>query len=436
MIVEVGGTVGDIECLPFLEAIRQMQQRPRPRERLLRPRHAGAVHRAGEEMKTKPTQHSRRRRCARSASSPTRSSAARSGRSTGRHQGEDRALLRRRPREAVISRARRRHDLRGAADARGRGPRRRHGRALRARRRDARRPRADWRQLVERIKHPRGDSARSRVVGKYVELPDAYISVTEALRHAGIHHDVEIDIRLDRLRRRSTTRRRAPLDERRRHRGARRLRPSRHRGQDRGRPLRARATSIPYLGLCLGMQCAVIEFARDVLGRAGRQHAPSSTPFTPHPVIDLMPEQRDVADMGGTMRLGAVPMQAAAGHAAPPGLRRAARLRAPPPPLRVQQRLPRGRSPRPACLQRPVARRPAGRDHRARRTTPGSWPASSTPSSNRGRTGRTRCSGISCGAAVRQKRHRPDGAAAGRAARRDSRHPQPRLTLPSASRVN
>src|ERR671922_18096 len=161
----------------------------------------------------------------------------------------------------------------------------------------------DWKELVHRIQHPAG-SVRIGVVGKYLPAPDAYISVTEALRHAGIHHDLRIDIKWIASETLETGD----------------LRPLEgvdgivvpggfgHRGVE-GKVAAARFArtgQVPYLGLCLGLQCAVIEFARDTLGAADANSTEFNA-FTSHPVIDLLPEQRDVADKGGTMRLGLYP---------------------------------------------------------------------------------------------------------------------------------
>jgi CTP synthase len=144
------------------------------------------------------------------------------------------------------------------------------------------------------------------VVGKYVAMPDAYLSLMEALKHAGIANRARVDI--------DWVSAEAVADGDlqqlgglRRHPGPGRLRRARHRGQGAGRPLRARG-AVPFLGICLGMQVAVIDFAR----RRRRLEAANSTefdPYTPHPVIDLMPEQLEVDGLGGTMRLGSWPMQ-------------------------------------------------------------------------------------------------------------------------------
>jgi CTP synthase len=142
------------------------------------------------------------------------------------------------------------------------------------------------------------------LVGKYVQMPDAYISVTEALRHAAVHHGVELRVdwvNAETLEEGDTSALREVdgivVPGGFGHRGIEgKVQASRH----------ARHTATPYLGLCLGMQCAVVDFAREVLD----SDDPNSTEFnafTPHPVIDLLPEQRDVEDMGGTMRLGVYP---------------------------------------------------------------------------------------------------------------------------------
>ena len=153
----------------------------------------------------------------------------------------------------------------------------------------------------------------------------------------------------------------------------------------------AREHRIPYLGLCLGLQCAVIEFAREVVG-TGDANSTEFDMFTEHPVIDFMPDQRETGGQGRHDAPRPLPGQADARLEGRRGLRPGGHLRAPPPPLRGQQPLPpdaRGGRHDPV---RPVARRPAGRDRRAAATTRGSWPASSTPSSSRGPSGRTRCS--------------------------------------------
>jgi len=169
---------------------------------------------------------------------------------------------------------------------------------------DAYRPDLEpWRRLTGRMRRPKG-SVPVAVVGKYVQLPDAYLSVTEALRHAGFYHDVAIDIHWvssERIDQGDTS----PLKG-----VAGIVVPGGfgYRGIE-GKIVAsryARHNRIPYLGLCLGLQCAVIDFAREVLD-APDANSTEFAAFTSTPVIDLMPEQRDVAKLGGTMRLGSYP---------------------------------------------------------------------------------------------------------------------------------
>ena len=172
----------------------------------------------------------------------------------------------------------------------------------------------------------------------------------------------------------------------------------------------ARERRIPYLGICLGMQIAVCEFARHVAGMAGA----NSTEFdieTEWPVIDLLPEQKEVSDLGGTMRLGADPIKLHDGHAGARALRRGRHLRAPPPPLRgVDQPAQAARGRRPRRL-RHVAGRAPGRDHRAAATsTRSSSPRSTTPSSSRAPSARRRCSASSSRAAHAARRRGAEAA--------------------------
>ena len=189
-------------------------------------------------------------------------------------------------------------------------------------------------------------SARETVeialVGKYVKLHDAYLSVHEALKHAGIH---------DRLPRQRALGRRREHDARGGARGARgastacssRAASARAGGRARSSPAASRArTRSRTSASASGMHVAVSEFARHVCGLDGA-NSTEMDPETPYPVIDLLPEQKEVEDLGGTMRLGAQAVELADGHAHPRGVRRrAGDLRAPPPPLRGQQRLPAG----------------------------------------------------------------------------------------------
>ena len=168
----------------------------------------------------------------------------------------------------------------------------------------------DWEQLVHKLRNP-GPSVKVAIVGKYVQLNDAYLSVVEALRHASIAQDASLDLHWI-------------CAEQIENNGPKELLKGMdalvvpggfgNRGVD-GKIAAiawAKEQRVPFLGLCLGMQCAVIEWARN---QAGLQGASSSelNPQTEHPVIHLLPEQQDVVDLGGTMRLGVYPCRLKAG---------------------------------------------------------------------------------------------------------------------------
>ena len=157
--------------------------------------------------------------------------------------------------------------------------------------------------MVERAKRPAG-RLEIALVGKYVALHDAYISVVEALTHGGIENGVQVDVRL------------VDSEDINDSNAAELLAGCAgiivpggfgNRGIEGmiSAVCWARENQVPYLGICLGMQMAVVEFARNVAGLAGAHS--SELADTPHPVIDLMPDQRDVTAKGGTMRLGAYP---------------------------------------------------------------------------------------------------------------------------------
>jgi len=167
-----------------------------------------------------------------------------------------------------------------------------------------------WGELVQRLRHP-GPAVKVALVGKYVQLNDAYLSVVEALRHACLEQDASLDLRWICA---------EQIEEQ----GADALLEGMdavvvpggfgNRGVDgKVAAIRwAREQAVPFLGLCLGMQCAVIEWARNQAGLEGATSA-ELDPATPHPVIHLLPEQQDVVDLGGTMRLGVYPCRLAPG---------------------------------------------------------------------------------------------------------------------------
>jgi CTP synthase len=170
-----------------------------------------------------------------------------------------------------------------------------------------------WEEIVRRVKAPRS-RVRVGVIGKYIEIKDAYKSLYEALTHGGIAHEAAVELAwvdAERLEREGLAGHVAGLD------GI--LVPGGF--GDRGiegkiQAIRyAREHKVPYFGICLGMQCAVIEYARHVCGLDGA----NSTEFNPtpaHNVIDLLPEQRNITDKGGTMRLGLYPVMLAEGSGA------------------------------------------------------------------------------------------------------------------------
>ena len=159
--------------------------------------------------------------------------------------------------------------------------------------------------MVRRIKEP-ARTARIAVVGKYVELRDSYKSLAEALTHGGIAQDARVETRwvdAEQLVQDGPAAHLADVD------GI--LIPGGF--GDRGIPGKVEATqyarehAVPFLGICLGLQCAVIEFARHVAGLSGANSAEFDAE-TPHPVIDILPDQRTIEDKGGTMRLGLYPI--------------------------------------------------------------------------------------------------------------------------------
>jgi CTP synthase len=163
-----------------------------------------------------------------------------------------------------------------------------------------------WEAITRRAKNAT-QSVRIALVGKYVRLEDAYLSVVEALRHAGTHHDCRVEVDWIDSEDVGDPTVAAQLE-----RADGILIPGGFGGRGIEGKIRAaqiaRERRIPYLGICLGMQLAVAEFARHVAGMEGA-NSTEFDPETPFPVIDLLPEQKEVADMGGTMRLGADPVK-------------------------------------------------------------------------------------------------------------------------------
>ncbi len=297
LIVEVGGTVGDIESLPFLEAIRQMRKDV-GRDNVLYI-HVTLLPYIGStgELKTKPIQHSVKE--LRSIGIQPDVIVCRSDYPVTADLKEKIALFTDVDEDAVIplETARTIYEVPLVLEEVGLGDfitTSLHIQAAPARLQP-------WRELVETITHPK-DEVTVGIVGKYVSLPDAYLSVTEALQHAALHHNRRVTLRwIDSsdLETSAGLRLLDGLD------GIVVPGGFGHRGvEGKVRAARyARETGTPYLGLCLGLQAATIELARHVL----HSSSPNSTEFneyTEYPVIDLMATQRDIAEKGGTMRLG------------------------------------------------------------------------------------------------------------------------------------
>ncbi|HYM84048.1 MAG TPA: CTP synthase, partial [Candidatus Dormibacteraeota bacterium] len=311
VIVEVGGTVGDIESLPFLEAIRQMRKDVgRANVMYVHVTLLPALAATGE-LKTKPTQHSVRE--LRAIGIQPDVIVLRSDHPVSGEIRDKIALFTDVASEAVIpaETAETIYEVPLQFEAAGLG--RLIVRDLGLGDPDAVPDLAGWRGLVERIKAPK-PSLEIALVGKYIELPDAYLSVTEALKHAAWAHGVDARVRWVDSEALTPENVGARLEG-----AAGILVPGGfgHRGIE-GKVLAARYArdhAIPYLGLCLGLQCAVIEFARDVLGTRDANSTEFDM-FTEHPVIDFMPDQRDMEEKGGTMRLGIYPARLAPGSKA------------------------------------------------------------------------------------------------------------------------
>lgn len=304
VLVEVGGTVGDIESLPFLEALRQMRSDV-GRENSLYVHvtwlpHIGAT----GELKTKPTQHSVRE--LRGIGIHPDVIVARSDHPVGEEIRSKIALFCDVVSRAVIPLTTTPilYEVPLILEREGLGEFILGRLGL-----TPPQPKPDWsawEAIVDRQRSAR-PAVRVALVGKYVELKDAYMSVREALQHAGLAAGAEIEI---------VWLHSAELEK---GKGWKELERADgiivpggfgSRGIE-GKVLAARFArehEIPYLGLCLGMQVMVIEFARHILGNEDA----NSIEFdrsTPHPVIDLLPDQRDIGDLGGTMRLGLYPCE-------------------------------------------------------------------------------------------------------------------------------
>lgn len=309
VITEIGGTVGDIESLPFLETIRQMK------------RDVGSdnvmyIHctlvpyiKAAGEMKTKPTQHSVKE--LRSLGIQPNVIVLRSEAPVPQDMKDKIGLFCDIKPEEVIECI--------DADSLYEIPLN-----LQAQHLDQivvdhfklQTPEADmtdWKELVDQVKSL-SKKVRIGLVGKYVELQDAYISVVEAMKHAGYKFDADVEVKwvnAEHVNDANVAEILADVD------GI--LVPGGF--GDRGVEGKiaatkfARENNVPFLGICLGMQLATVEFARSILELQGA-HSSELDPATPHAIIDLLPEQKDVEDLGGTLRLGLFPCKLTPGSKA------------------------------------------------------------------------------------------------------------------------
>jgi CTP synthase len=306
VISEIGGTVGDIESLPFLEAIRQFRREAGPGNVLyLHVTLVPFIPNAGE-LKTKPTQHSVNE--LRRIGIHPDVLVCRSTEPLTQDIRDKIALFADVDVDAVISAI----DVSDvylvpkALQEQGLDALVCEKLGLETREADL----TEWEQLIEKLGARRG-SVEIALVGKYVKLHDAYLSVHQALEHAGIAAGCRVGVRWVDAEHMSLDEARAELagvD------GV--LVPGGFgsRGWE-GKILAcrvAREESIPYLGICLGMHVAVSEFARHVCDLDGA-NSTEMDPETPYPVIDLLPEQKDIEDLGGTMRLGAQAVELAEG---------------------------------------------------------------------------------------------------------------------------
>ena len=297
VITEIGGTVGDIESLPFLEAIRQVKKDVGKNDVLYIHVTLVPYISAAGELKTKPTQHSVKE--LRSIGISPDIIVCRSEKPISKEMREKMAMFCDVDPDAVIQNltARSIYEvpmlmeeqgldtivLRKLEDMQG------------------------WHDMVARILKKYDKKVTIAVVGKYVALQDAYISITESLRHAAVANETELDIHwvnAEEIEADDTDMAKvmAGVD------GI--LVPGGFGNRGIEGKIKAiqyaREHKIPFFGICLGMQCAVIEFARHVCGMADANSS-EFNPNSTHPVIDLMPEQLDVEDLGGTMRLGLYP---------------------------------------------------------------------------------------------------------------------------------
>ena len=303
VITEIGGTVGDIESLPFLEAIRQVKKDVGKNDVLYIHVTLVPYISAAGELKTKPTQHSVKE--LRSIGISPDIIVCRSEKPISKEMREKMAMFCDVDPEAVIQNltARSIYEVPMLMEEQGLDTIVLRKLEMEDKPKDMQ----GWHDMVARILKKYDKKVTIAVVGKYVALQDAYISITESLRHAAVANEAELDIywvNAEEIEADDTDMAKvmAGVD------GI--LVPGGFGNRGIEGKIKAiqyaREHKIPFFGICLGMQCAVIEFARHVCGMADANSS-EFNPNSTHPVIDLMPEQIDVEDLGGTMRLGLYP---------------------------------------------------------------------------------------------------------------------------------
>lgn len=302
VITEIGGTVGDIESLPFLEAIRQVKKEVGKNDVLYIHVTLVPYIAAAGELKTKPTQHSVKE--LRSIGIAPDILVCRSEKPISKDMCEKMAMFCDVDPEAVIQNL--------TAESIYEVPMLMEEQGLdtvvlkKLDMEDKPKDMEHWHEMVARILKKYDRKVKIAVVGKYVELHDAYISIAEALKHAAVANEAELEIKWvnsEKMEEDNNVEEMLKDVD-----GI--LVPGGfgNRGIE-GKIMAvkyARENKIPFFGICLGMQCAVIEYARHMCGMEGANSA-EFVPETKYPVIDLMPDQVDVEDMGGTMRLGLYP---------------------------------------------------------------------------------------------------------------------------------
>ena len=299
-IIEVGGTVGDIESQPFLEAIRQFQHEIGHENAILIHVTLIPYLRASQEMKTKPTQASVKELQGMGIRPDI--IVCRSEMPLDKKIKDKIALFCNVSSNRVLQNL----DVEYLYEAPLAMEKEHLAQvACECLKLDCPEPDlTDWKNMVEALRHP-STEVTIALVGKYIQLHDAYISVVEALKHGGIASKATVNILWvdsEQVTEENVAEKLANAD------GI--LVPGGF--GDRGiegkiQAIRyAREHQVPYLGLCLGMQLAIVEFARDIAGLSDA-HSIELNPRTVHPVVDLMPDQADIEDIGGTLRLGSYP---------------------------------------------------------------------------------------------------------------------------------